>query len=110
MVVKSESDNHQLAAVIKAVIGVSEVIILVLESLLMFICAPVSKPKRWSLVVSKLMHKGSVACEDQHENGDANEFERTDAALRMLRKNGFFEWDEKCADYALLVGEIWSSD
>ncbi|KAJ0770906.1 hypothetical protein HanPI659440_Chr07g0262991 [Helianthus annuus] len=89
MVVKSESDNHQLAAVIKAVIGVSEVTVLVFESLLMFICAPVSKPKKWSLGVSKLMHQGSVACEDQQENGDANEFERTDAALRILHKNGF---------------------
>ncbi|KAI3704492.1 hypothetical protein L1987_74713 [Smallanthus sonchifolius] len=75
------SDNHQLAAVIKSVTGVSKVIIMVLESLLTFICVPVSKPCRWSVLVSKLMHKGIVACEDQLENGMGNEFERSDTAL-----------------------------
>ncbi|KAI3704491.1 hypothetical protein L1987_74712 [Smallanthus sonchifolius] len=76
-----DSDNHQLAAVIKAVTGVSKVTIMVLESLLTFICVPVSKPGRWSVLVSKLMHKGIMACEDQLENGNVNEFERSDGAL-----------------------------
>lgn len=88
MVVDSHN-HHQLPAVISAVIGVSEMTILVFESLLMFFCVPVSKPNRWSLVVSKLMHKGTVACEYQHENGIGNEFERTGAALRVLCKYGF---------------------
>ncbi|KAI3808365.1 hypothetical protein L1987_24314 [Smallanthus sonchifolius] len=83
-----DSDDHQLAAVIKAVIGVSEMTNLVFESLLMFFCVPVSKANRWSLVVSKLMHKGIVTCEDQQENGIGNEFERIDAALRQLCKYG----------------------
>ncbi|KAJ0556815.1 hypothetical protein HanIR_Chr07g0318121 [Helianthus annuus] len=83
-----DSDNHQLVAVIRVVIGVSEVTILVLESLLMFFCVPVSKTNRWSLVVSKFLHKGIVACEDQQENGIGNEFERIDAALTRLCKYG----------------------
>ncbi|KAL8240478.1 hypothetical protein R6Q59_013833 [Mikania micrantha] len=84
-------DNHQLAAVIRAVIGVSEMTILVFESLLMFLCVPVSKPRRWSIVVSKLMHKEMVACEDQKENHVAvNEFESIDAALRILCKYGSY--------------------
>ncbi|XP_076887831.1 uncharacterized protein LOC143538080 [Bidens hawaiensis] len=88
MVVDSHN-HHQLAAVISAVIGVSEMTILVFESLLMFFCVPVSKPNRWSLVVSTLMHKVTVACEYQHENGIGNEFERSGAALRVLCKFGF---------------------
>ncbi|MFS7954950.1 hypothetical protein Hanom_Chr07g00636691 [Helianthus anomalus] len=83
-----DSDNHQLMAVIRAVIGVSEVTILVLESLLMFFCVPVSKTNRWSLVVSKFLHKGIVACEYQQENGSGNEFQRIDAALTRLCKYG----------------------
>ncbi|KAF5798605.1 hypothetical protein HanRHA438_Chr07g0305051 [Helianthus annuus] len=83
-----DSDNHQLVAVIRTVIGVSEVTILVFESLLMFFCVPVSKTHRWSLVVSKFLHKGIVACEDQQENGIGNEFERMDAALTRLCKYG----------------------
>ncbi|KAI3704489.1 hypothetical protein L1987_74710 [Smallanthus sonchifolius] len=75
-----DSDNHHLAAVIRAVIGVSEVTILALESVLMFFSVPVSKPNRWSVVVSKLMHK---------ENGSVNEFESIDGALRILCKHGF---------------------
>ncbi|KAD5960769.1 hypothetical protein E3N88_12241 [Mikania micrantha] len=85
------NDNHQLAAVIRAVVGVSEMTILVFESLLMFLCVPVSKPRRWSIVVSKLMHKEMVACEDQKENHVAvNEFESIDAALRILCKYGSY--------------------
>ncbi|KAJ0723657.1 hypothetical protein HanOQP8_Chr08g0300941 [Helianthus annuus] len=44
-----DSNNHQLAAVIRAVIGVSEMTILVFKSLLMFFSASVSKPNRWSI-------------------------------------------------------------
>nr|XP_043633437.1 uncharacterized protein LOC122604627 [Erigeron canadensis] len=84
-----DSDNHQLAAMIRAVIGVGEVTILVLESLLMFFCVPVSKPNKWSLVVSKLTHKGMVTYEDQHEHRMlVNECEQFDDALRILCKNG----------------------
>ncbi|PWA42288.1 hypothetical protein CTI12_AA546150 [Artemisia annua] len=82
-----DSDNHQLAAVIRAVVGVSEVTIMVLESLLTFFCMPFSKPNRWSVVVSKLTHKGRVACEEQPEQGVVNELESIDAALKVLCKH-----------------------
>ncbi|GJW72608.1 BPS1, chloroplastic-like protein [Tanacetum coccineum] len=82
-----ESDNHQLAAMIRAVVGVSKVTIMVLESLLTFFCVPVSKPNRWSVVVSKLTHKGRVACEELPEQGVVNEFESIDAALNVLCKH-----------------------
>ncbi|KAK9071466.1 hypothetical protein SSX86_010035 [Deinandra increscens subsp. villosa] len=87
-VVVDHSDNYHLSAVIRAVIGVSEMTILVFESLLRFFCVPVSKPNKWSLVMSKLMHKGIVGCEEQQENGMENEFARTDASLRILCKYG----------------------
>ncbi|KAJ9541069.1 hypothetical protein OSB04_027575 [Centaurea solstitialis] len=82
-----DSDDHQLAAVIKAVIGVSEMTVSGFESLLSFFSMPISKPNRLSLVVSKLIHKGMVACEDQQEQGVLNEFDSIDAALQTLCKN-----------------------
>ncbi|KAK1440534.1 hypothetical protein QVD17_06362 [Tagetes erecta] len=75
-----DSGDHRLAAVIPAFIGVSEMTVLVFESLLMFFSGSVSKPNRWSIVVSKIMHK---------ESGSVNEFESIDTALRMLCKYGF---------------------
>lgn len=86
--VEVDSDHHQLAAVIKAVIGVSEVTVSVFESLLSFFSLPISKPNRWSLVVSKLIHKGMVACEDQQEQGALNELDSIDAVLQNLCKYG----------------------
>ncbi|KAJ9541073.1 hypothetical protein OSB04_027579 [Centaurea solstitialis] len=84
-----DSDSHHLAAVMKAVLGVSEMTVLVFESLLMFISMPaVSKPNRWSIVVSKLMHKGMVACEAQQKQGTVNELESIDATLQSLCKYG----------------------
>ncbi|XP_024983084.1 protein BPS1, chloroplastic-like [Cynara cardunculus var. scolymus] len=82
-----DSDSHQLAAVMKAVLGVGEMTISVFESLLMFFSMPaVSKTNRWSFVVSKLIHKGMVACEGQQKQGTVNELERIDAALQSLCK------------------------
>ncbi|GJV14342.1 BPS1, chloroplastic-like protein [Tanacetum coccineum] len=81
-----DSDNHKLTAVIRAVAGVSEITILVLESLLMFFSFPVSKPNRWSVLVSKLTHKGRVACENQQEQEFVNELENIDASLKVLCK------------------------
>ncbi|KAI3798798.1 hypothetical protein L1987_34077 [Smallanthus sonchifolius] len=90
-----DSDNHLLAAVMKAVIGVSETTVSVFESLLLFFSMPVSKPNRWSIVVSKLMHKGIVACEDQQEHGIVNEFASLNDALQSLCKNGSSTQAEK---------------
>ncbi|PWA84690.1 hypothetical protein CTI12_AA157380 [Artemisia annua] len=83
-----DSDNHQLVAVIRALIGVSEMTVLVFESLLMFLSMPVSKQNTWSIVVSKLVHKRRVACEDHQEQVVENEFERVDEALRKLCEDG----------------------
>ncbi|KAL7614841.1 hypothetical protein Lser_V15G07125 [Lactuca serriola] len=77
-----DSDHHQLAAVMKAVVGVSEMTVAVLESLLLFLAMPVSKPNRLSFVVSKLIHKGMVACDDQQELGILNELDAIDAGLQ----------------------------
>ncbi|KAK9071467.1 hypothetical protein SSX86_010036 [Deinandra increscens subsp. villosa] len=89
-VVVDHSDNYHLSAVIRAVIGVSEVTVLVFESLLTFFSGSVSnsKPNRWSVVVSKLMHREMVACEDQKENESLGEFGGIDVALRLLCKYG----------------------
>nr|GFA71974.1 hypothetical protein [Tanacetum cinerariifolium]GFB47794.1 hypothetical protein [Tanacetum cinerariifolium] len=83
-----DSDNHQLVAVIRALIGISEMTVFVFESLLMFLSSPVSKQNKWSIVVSKLVHKRRVACEDHQEQVVENEFERVDNALKKLCKDG----------------------
>ncbi|KAI3747685.1 hypothetical protein L6452_10265 [Arctium lappa] len=83
-----DSVDHQLAAVIKAVIGVSEMTVSVFESLLSFFSLPISKPNRWSLVVSNLIHKGMVACEEQQEQVVLNELNSLDAALQTLCRYG----------------------
>ena len=82
-----DSDNHQLVAVIRALIGVNEMTVLVFESLLMFLSASISKKNTWSVVVSKLVHKRRVACEDHQEQVVENEFERVDDALTKLCKD-----------------------
>ncbi|XP_071739143.1 uncharacterized protein [Rutidosis leptorrhynchoides] len=82
-VVDSDID-HQLAAVIKSVIEVSEITVSVFESLLMFMSLPISRANKWALVVSKLMHKGMVTCEHQQEQ--MNEFESVEDALKSLYK------------------------
>ncbi|KAI3722889.1 hypothetical protein L2E82_34068 [Cichorium intybus] len=81
-----DSDNHQLAAMVKAVMGVVDMTVSVFDSFLMFLSVPNSKPNRWSLVVSKLIHKGVVACETQQEHEILNELESVDAALQRLCK------------------------
>ncbi|KAL4577749.1 hypothetical protein LXL04_013862 [Taraxacum kok-saghyz] len=86
-----DSNHYQLAAVMKAVVGVSEMTVAIFESLLLFLVMPVSKPKRWSFVVSKLIHKGMVACDDQQEHGILNELESIDAGLQALCKDGSSE-------------------
>ncbi|KAK9062074.1 hypothetical protein SSX86_019259 [Deinandra increscens subsp. villosa] len=90
-----DSNNHQLGAVMKAVIGVSETTVSFFESLLFFLSMPISKTSRWSVVVSKLIHKGIVACEDQQEWAISNEFESVDDALQTLCKNGSSTESEK---------------
>ncbi|KAF5798597.1 hypothetical protein HanRHA438_Chr07g0304971 [Helianthus annuus] len=57
-----DSDNNQVAAEVK---GVIEKTVIIFESLLLYLSTPTSKPSIWSSVVSKLIHKGKVACEDQ---------------------------------------------
>ncbi|KAL4577750.1 hypothetical protein LXL04_013863 [Taraxacum kok-saghyz] len=85
-----DSDDHQLAAVTRAVTGVVDMTISVFSSFLKFLSVPILKPNnRWSIVVSKLMHKGmQVACETQQEHGILNELEGVDAALQRLCKFG----------------------
>ncbi|KAL8240479.1 hypothetical protein R6Q59_013834 [Mikania micrantha] len=85
------SDNNQLAAVIKVVSKT----VPVFESLLLYFGMPISKPSRWSMLVSKLIHKGKVACEDQQEHGMMNDFQRIDEELQNLCKNGSSEQEKK---------------
>ncbi|XP_024457628.2 uncharacterized protein LOC112327627 [Populus trichocarpa] len=73
-----DQDQH-LSAVIKVIREVNVINCSIFQSLLLFMSTS-SKPKqsRWSLV-SKLMHKGVIACEEKQEN--VNEIETVDAAL-----------------------------
>ncbi|KAJ4714090.1 DUF241 domain-containing protein [Melia azedarach] len=74
-----EEDQH-LAAVIRVVREVNATSSSIFQSLLFFLSASGSKPKQssWKLV-SKLMHKGAVACEEKSEI--VNELEIVDFAL-----------------------------
>jgi hypothetical protein len=73
-----DQDQH-LSAVIRVIREVNVINCSIFQSLLMFLSTS-SKPNqsRWSLV-SKLMHKGVIACEEKQEN--VNEIETVDAAL-----------------------------
>lgn len=75
-------DQH-LSAVVRVLREAILVTAFIFEQLLMFLCATVLKPKptKWSLV-SKLMHKGVVACEDQGKK--TNELEGVDIAVNTL--------------------------
>ncbi|XP_023890150.2 uncharacterized protein LOC112002228 [Quercus suber] len=84
------AQDHHLSAVIRVLREVCVMNISVFQSLLLFLTVPLSKPKatRWSLV-SKLMHKGVIACEEKQEN--VNEMEVADAALSTLCRNASSE-------------------
>ncbi|XP_010277254.1 PREDICTED: uncharacterized protein LOC104611753 [Nelumbo nucifera] len=75
-------DNNS-AIVVKVLREVNSVAISIFRALLSFLSTPVSKPKvgRWHLV-SKLMHRGVVAC-DSHEES-MNEVESVDVSLLAL--------------------------
>jgi hypothetical protein len=77
--------DHHLGAVIRVIREVCVMNVSIFQSLLLFLTAPVSKtkPTGWSLV-SKLMHKGAVACEEKQEN--VNEMEAVDASLGTLSR------------------------
>lgn len=80
------ANDHYPSAILKALREASWMTISIFSSLFLFLCVPVLKPKRskWSLL-SKLVHKGAVACEGQHEN--MNELENVDLALATLLGN-----------------------
>ncbi|XP_035549197.1 uncharacterized protein LOC109017283 [Juglans regia] len=74
--------DHHLSAVIRVLREVCLMNVSTFQSLLMFLTTPVSKPiSGWSLV-SKLMHKSVIACEEKQEK--VNEMEVVDAALSTL--------------------------
>lgn len=80
------AQDHHFSAVIRVLREVCVMNVSVFQSLFLFLTVPLSKPKatRWSLV-SKLMHKGVIACEEKQEN--VNEMEVADAALSTLCRN-----------------------
>ncbi|XP_068344016.1 uncharacterized protein [Pyrus communis] len=82
-----EQDQHasSVTRVLKEVFGKN---MSIFQSLLVFLAVPVSKPrpKKWSLV-SKFMHKGGIACEDQNEDINGHELDVVDAAVYSLCKS-----------------------
>ncbi|KAK2991958.1 hypothetical protein RJ640_027849 [Escallonia rubra] len=82
--------DHHLHAVIRAIMEARQNTIAILQSLLMFLSTPVSKPKttKW-LLVSKLMHEERVTCEPQQES--VNELKTADTALFILCRYGSSE-------------------
>ncbi|CAK7355600.1 unnamed protein product [Dovyalis caffra] len=75
--------HHHLSAIVRVLGEASLITVSTFSSFLLFLSVPVLKPRpsKWSLV-SKLVHKGVVACEGQQEN--LNELESVDAALASL--------------------------
>ncbi|XP_010277259.1 PREDICTED: uncharacterized protein LOC104611759 [Nelumbo nucifera] len=77
--------DHDSAMVVRVLREVNSVAISVFRAILSFLSTPMSKPKvgRWHLV-SKLMHRGVVAC-DRHEES-MNEVESVDVVLFALTR------------------------
>ncbi|OMO83456.1 hypothetical protein COLO4_22518 [Corchorus olitorius] len=74
-----QNQDHHFSAVIRVLREVNVMNACIFQSLFSFLSAPVSsKQAKWSLV-SKLMHKGVVSCEEKQEV--VNELEKVDAAL-----------------------------
>ncbi|KAJ9536102.1 hypothetical protein OSB04_un000712 [Centaurea solstitialis] len=94
--VVADLDNHDLPAVIRVLMEVTEVTVSIFESLLTYVSvsvsvsAPVLKLKGWSFVVWKLMHKGAiVSCkEDGKHKGVVNELEAVDVSLVNILNGG----------------------
>ncbi|GLT39321.1 hypothetical protein SLA2020_135190 [Shorea laevis] len=75
--------DHHFLAVIRVLRELNAMNNSIFQSLFSFLAAPVSgKQTTWSLV-SKLMHKGTVACEQEN----VNEFETVDAVLCTCSSN-----------------------
>ncbi|GKV44166.1 hypothetical protein SLEP1_g51372 [Rubroshorea leprosula] len=75
--------DHHFLAVIRVLRELNSMNISIFQSLFSFLAAPVpGKQTTWSLV-SKLMHKGTVACEQEN----VNEFETVDAVLCRRSSN-----------------------
>ena len=71
--------DHHVSAVIRVLREVNVMNTSIFQSIFSFLAAPVSSKKtRWSLV-SKLMHKVVISCEEKQEN--VNELESVDVAL-----------------------------
>ncbi|KAK9948282.1 hypothetical protein M0R45_003866 [Rubus argutus] len=85
-----EQDQH-LAAVIRVLRQVCAMNMSIFQSLLVFLAMPVSKAKsnRWSFV-SKLIHKGVIACEAL-EDINGHELDGVDSALTSLSKSAEVE-------------------
>ncbi|TYJ10101.1 hypothetical protein E1A91_A11G185100v1 [Gossypium mustelinum] len=74
---QDEEQYHHFSAVIRVLTQVNAISASILQSFFSFLSSTVSsKQTRWS-VVSKLMHKGVISCEE-----NVNELESVDAALR----------------------------
>ncbi|KAA8532048.1 hypothetical protein F0562_006810 [Nyssa sinensis] len=85
--------DHHVSSVIRVLREVGAMSISIFQTVLLFLSMPISKPRptRW-LLVSKLLHKGAVVCEDQHEN--VNELERVDVTLQALCGSSSSEVDK----------------
>ncbi|KVI02972.1 uncharacterized protein LOC112512958 [Cynara cardunculus var. scolymus] len=92
----ADPDNHHLMAMIRVFMEVTEMTVIIFESLLMFLASPVTKRNGWSVVVSKLISKRTMACqEDKKQEGITNELETLDVALFTILCDGHVEWAEK---------------
>ncbi|KAA8532047.1 hypothetical protein F0562_006811 [Nyssa sinensis] len=80
-------DDHRLFAMVRVLTEASLITISIFQLLLVFLSVPVLKPKQtgWSLV-SKLVQKGVVACEDRRSR--LNELESVDIAVSSLLLHG----------------------
>ncbi|KAI3665301.1 hypothetical protein L6452_43925 [Arctium lappa] len=88
-----DPDNHHLTAMIRVFMEVTEMTVVIFESLLMFLVSPVSKRNGWSIVVSKLIYKRTMACqEDEKQEGITNELETLDVALHNIMCDVHDEW------------------
>jgi hypothetical protein len=77
------NQDHQLASLITVIRQVIVANIAIFQSLLAFLTVSSSKSNKWSLV-TKLVHKGMIACEDNSQN----ELQCVESSLSNLLSEG----------------------
>lgn len=78
--------NHHLSAIVRVLREASLITSSIFQSLVAFLVSPIFKSKvnKWAFVVSRLMRKGVLECDNIQQGNVNNELEKVDLALCRL--------------------------